>query len=72
MINVKIGDSVVVTMPYSEVCMYMRIAGKDMIVTALPYGMAAVSRIDSGGTFCPPITEGEAGIRTVADSCAVA
>lgn len=50
-----------VTMPYSEVCIHMRIAGKRMLVEPLPRGMAQVFTLD-GEPFSFPITRGEAGV----------
>jgi hypothetical protein len=53
-------DPMVVTMPYSEVCMHMRVAGKQMIVERRGY-MAQLYTL-AGNKFSFPITDGEAGI----------
>jgi hypothetical protein len=50
-----------VTLPHSEVCMHMRVAGKPMWVEPLPNGMAQLYD-ESGSPFSFPITRGEAGI----------
>ncbi len=49
-----------VTLPYSEVCMHMRIAGKEAEVELRQGGMAQVYMNDDLVSF--PITRGEAGI----------
>lgn len=48
-----------VELPYSEVCMHMRIAGREAEVELLPNGMAQVYL--DGRPFSAPITCGEAG-----------
>lgn len=50
------------TMPYSEVCMHMGIAGKRMAVTFHGPGMVQV-REEDGRPVGAPITLGEAGFR---------
>lgn len=58
---VALGDTIEHELPYSEVCMYMRVAGKRMRVTVLDGGMAQLwGDFDSPYSF--PITWGEAGI----------
>lgn len=52
-------------LPYSEVCMHMKIAGKPALVKLLPHNMAQVY-ID-GKPFSAPITRGEAGVRYGSD-----
>lgn len=60
---VAVGDTFNVTLPYSEVCMFMRIAGKRMTVTLV--GNHAVQLLnDNGSDFSFPITSGEAGVFT--------
>jgi len=58
-----IGDTARVALPWSEVCMHMRVADKIMTVqiTGGPYPMAQILRAD-GSPFCGAITLGEAGI----------
>lgn len=54
------GDVVTVTLPYSEVCVHMRVAGKVYSVLVLR-NAAQILRHD-GTPFSAPITLGEAGI----------
>lgn len=49
-----------VELPYSEVCMHMRVAGKEMDVALLSTGMCQLFDAD-GRPFSMPITRGEAG-----------
>lgn len=58
--NIKIGETREMTLPYSEVCMHMRVAGKTMLVECLANG-AQLRNLD-GSVFSFPITHGEAGI----------
>jgi hypothetical protein len=51
-----------VVLPFSEVCMYMRVAGREMWVAPVGLGMAQLYS-DDGSRFSMPITRGEAGIR---------
>jgi len=60
-VQLDIGDSVKVDLPWSEVCMHMRIAGRVMTVKILPSRMAQILN-DSGEPFSFPVTLGEAGI----------
>lgn len=62
------GDTAVITLPYSEVCMHMRVAGTAMkaelfqvITCRTHYGMVQLYSED-GSMFSDPITTGEAGI----------
>jgi hypothetical protein len=51
------------TMPYSEVCMHMRIAGKKMacaLVGSRP--MVQLFDLQTGSPFSAPILTGEAGV----------
>jgi hypothetical protein len=50
-----------VTLPYSEVCMSMRVAGKEMNVEVLETGGAQILD-ENGKPFSFPITLGEAGL----------
>lgn len=49
-----------VMMPYSEVCMSMRVCGKELEVEDVGHGMAQLFK--DGMKFSAPITHGEAGI----------
>jgi hypothetical protein len=51
-----------VTLPYSEVCVFMQVAGRTMLVERV--GPHAVQLLDDDGRlFNSPITTGEAGVR---------
>lgn len=54
------GDRVSVILPYSEVCMHLRVAGQRMTVELLPSGGAQLIGRD-GRPFSIPIGDGEAG-----------
>jgi hypothetical protein len=54
------GEQVTKTMPYSEVCMSMRVAGKPMHCIMGDNGMVQLFDRD-GNKFSFPITSGEAG-----------
>src|SRR5438067_1423729 len=62
----NVGDIVRLRLPYSEVCMHMRVAGKFMRVQVLPEGMSLMAQLydDSGIRFSFPILLSEAGIFT--------
>jgi hypothetical protein len=49
-----------VTLPHSEVCMYMKIAGRKADVELLPRNMAQIYL--DGKAFSMPVTRGEAGV----------
>lgn len=55
------GDRIMTEVPYSEVCMHMRVAGTVMMVELLPAGLAQLYRTD-GTKFSFPVTAGEAGL----------
>jgi len=55
------GERVTVTLPWSEVCLSMRVADKAMGVEITPTGAAQLFG-DDGAPFSFPITLGEAGI----------
>jgi hypothetical protein len=57
---VNIGDFGVKIMPYSEVCMHMRIAGKVMMFQVLSRNSVQIYDLD-GKIFSFPIGYGEAG-----------
>ena len=54
-----------IEMPWSEVCMHMKIAGKTMWVADAGHGMAQLYEPDTGQAFSFPITHGEAGWRRI-------
>src|SRR5947209_19955610 len=60
------GEVVRVRLPYSEVCMHMRVAGKPMNVQIVGDGTSTVAQLlrDNGSPFSFPILLGEAGIHT--------
>jgi hypothetical protein len=58
-----IAGAVRVTLPYSEVCMHMRVAGKEMWVLPLPNSSMAQLLNEDGSRFSIPVTRGEAGVR---------
>jgi hypothetical protein len=60
---VRPGDRVRLELPFSEVCMHMRVAGRvmDVRMTEDQYPMAQLLNAD-GSEFSFPITTGEAGI----------
>lgn len=60
MIEATVGTRVSVTLPYSEVCMSMRVAGKEMTVDVLAQGAQIIDA--DGRPFSFPISHGEAGI----------
>jgi hypothetical protein len=62
-IDVTEGDYLKVVLPFSEVCMHMRVAGEEMWVEVLPHG--AQLRDEHGAPFSFPIGHGEAGVRLV-------
>lgn len=59
---IRPGDFVEKIMPYSEVCMHMKIAGKRMRVQLLPNGRSVQLYSSNGKPSSFPITTGEAGI----------
>lgn len=62
-ILVGYGDRFRTIMPFSEVCLHMKIAGKEMIVQVLNSISAQVYTLE-GEEFSAPITTGEAGVYT--------
>lgn len=62
---VKAGDHVLVEMPYSEVCMHMRIAGKPRVIEVIEskaWGHTVQIYDREGRKFSAPILTGEAGV----------
>lgn len=59
----RIGSKPMIKLPYSEVCMHMRIAGNVMRAHILPDGVQLLN--DDGSVFSFPITHGEAGVIAV-------
>jgi hypothetical protein len=55
------GQELVLELPYSEVCMHLRVAGTRMRARLLPNGMVQLLQPD-GREFSFPITAGEAGL----------
>ena len=58
---VRPGERVTIEMPWSEVCMHMRIAGRVMQAEVLPGGWSAQIYDMKGQPFSAPVTTGEAG-----------
>ena len=56
-----IGERVQLELPYSEVCMHMRVAGKVMQAEILPSAYSAQLYSLDGRPFSAPITTSEAG-----------
>ena len=65
-VYVQAGDVIRLRLPWSEVCMHMRVAGKPMNVQIVVEGTSAVAQLltDDGSRFSFPILLGEAGIYT--------
>lgn len=57
---VEVGRAYMLTLPWSEVCMYMKVAGTAMTAEILPDGVQLVNA--DGSRFSSPITHGEAGL----------
>jgi len=58
--RVEPGDAATVTLPWSEVCMHLKVAGQKRPITVLEHGVQILNW--DGTTFSFPITHGEAGI----------
>lgn len=58
--DVQPGDVVWVELPYSEVCMHLRVAGQIRPIQVLAEGAQILT--DNGTPFSIPITHAEAGI----------
>lgn len=58
--RVHVGDEVELALPYSEVCMHMRVAGQLRTVRVTEHG-AQILNTDGSG-FSLPVTHGEAGL----------
>ena len=65
-VYVNVGDVIRLRLPYSEVCIHMRVAGKPMNVQLLQEGSYPVAQLlnGDGSRFSSPILPGEAGIYT--------
>jgi hypothetical protein len=64
LVEVKPGEIFEAEMPYSEVCMYMKVAGKRMgvkVITARERKAAQLYNLD-GQPFSFPVTLGEVGV----------
>ena len=70
MIALRVGERAVVTLPWSEVCLSMGVAGKAMWAELLPDAMVQLYG-EGGGKFSFPITAGEAGVRPLCHVCGV-
>jgi len=70
-VYVKVGDVIRLRLPYSEVCMHMRVPGKPMNVQIVGEGGYPVAQLltDDGSRFSSPILLGEAGIHTDGVGC---
>ncbi|MEV6309939.1 hypothetical protein AB0M10_15240 [Streptomyces sp. NPDC051840] len=60
-VDLEIGDRVLVTLPFSEVCRHMRVAGRVMEVEIRERGAQLLKH---GAPFSFPLTWNEAGIYT--------
>jgi len=62
-IYVERGKFYRVKLPWSEVCMHMQVAGKEMLISVVGeyYAMAQIHE-DNGQVFSAPVTLGEAGV----------
>jgi hypothetical protein len=65
--RLKSGDIVTLTLPYSEVCMHLRVAGQVWDVQVLPDGAQNVGRAPERMHYSFPVTHGEAGIYSDAE-----
>ena len=61
-IFIKPGETGEGLMPYSEVCMHMKVAGKKMKFKFLEHNKMVQLLKDDGSPFSSPITQGEGGI----------
>lgn len=64
LIEIKPGERGTKTMPHSEVCMSMRVAGNEMEFELLDQKYPSVQLYKDGQPFSGTITTGEAGIYT--------
>lgn len=60
-VRVAIGETVTVVLPWSEVCMSMRVAGRPHRVTLLSESAAQLATMD-GERVSFPVLPGEAGL----------
>lgn len=60
MARVMVGETVRVSLPWSEVCMHLRVAGEVRNVRVLESGAQILNADDTPFSF--PVTHGEAGI----------
>ena len=63
---VAVGDTVTVNLPYSEVCMHLRVAGQRHQVRLETVNSAQILTLD-GGRVSFPVTPAEAGLYRDAD-----
>lgn len=62
-VRLQVGESVLVRLPWSEVCMHLGMAGRPSVVRLVDAGSAQLLDC-SGAKVSFPITPGEAGIYT--------
>ncbi|WP_326827449.1 hypothetical protein [Streptomyces sp. NBC_01751] len=60
-----VGETVAVRLPWSEVCMHMRVAGEIRPVLLKEHGAQILN--EDGSNFSFPVTFGEAGFRANVD-----
>lgn len=60
-VPVEIGETVIMVLPWSEVCMHMGVAGQRWRIAIDEVGAQILN--DDGTPFSFPITHGEAGLR---------
>ena len=62
MTRVKSGEEIALRLPWSEVCMHLKVAGQVRNVRVLDTGAQILN--DDGTPYSFPVTHGEAGIYT--------
>jgi hypothetical protein len=60
-LSIHVGETAELTLPYSEACIHLRVAGKVMKAKLLTESAVQLLSID-GSNYSFPITTGEAGI----------
>ncbi|MFJ8699485.1 hypothetical protein [Streptomyces ardesiacus] len=59
---IKVGDVVTLELPYSEVCMFLGVAGQTRSIRVTEHGAQILN--EDGSNFSYPVTHGEAGLIT--------
>lgn len=59
-------ERIALTAPYSEACMHLRVAGTQVLVEPVPYGMAQLYTA-AGDRISFPVSRGEAGLHPTED-----